>query len=125
MVDELLFIAGISFLLLHEMDAVDKKEWRLLVGLRRLPEEGALKWFVLLHLPLCVALLVLVAADSSTAVRWILIGVDGFMLVHAGLHERLSSRGGQAFANAFSRTLIWSAAGFGAVHIAYVLGKGI
>ena len=118
---DLLFFIGVSSLLLHEMDAIDKKEWRLLFVLRRLPDEGALRWFILLHLPLFVGLLALVAAGPSAFTRWIEGGVDVFLVVHAGLHEKLSRGGDRAFANRFSRGLIWSAAGFGAAHLAYLV----
>ena len=57
-----LFLTAVTLLLLHEMDAIDKREWRLLFVLRRLPDDGALRWFIVLHLPLFVALLALVAA---------------------------------------------------------------
>ena len=118
---ELLFFMGVSSLLLHEMDAIHKKEWRLLFVLRRLPDDGALRWFIVLHGPLLVALMVLVAASDSATVRWVEGGVDAFLIVHAGLHERLGSHGEVAFANVFSRSLIWSSAGFGALHIAYLI----
>ena len=118
---DLVFFTAISLLLLHEMDAVDKKEWQLLFVLRRLPDEGAMRWFVLLHLPLYVGLLALVAAGPSTAVRWIEGAVDVFLVVHAGLHERLARQGHAAFANAYSRSLIWPAAALGAVHGVWLL----
>jgi len=118
---ELLFFVAVSSLLAHEMDAIDKREWRLLFVLRRLPDDGALRWFIVLHLPLFVALMTLISAAESTTVRGIEAGVDAFLIVHAGLHERLGSRGEPAFGNLFSRFLIWSAAGSGALHLAYLL----
>ncbi len=36
----LIFFVAVSTLLLHEMDAIDKKEWRLLFVLRRLPDDA-------------------------------------------------------------------------------------
>ena len=118
---DLLFFIGVSSLLLHEMDAIDKKEWRLLFVLRKLPDEGALRWFIILHLPLFVGLLALVAAVPTDTTRWIEGGVDAFLIVHAGLHERLSAAGDHSFANRFSRGLIWSAALFAAAHLVYLL----
>jgi hypothetical protein len=117
---DLLFFTAVSALLLHEMDAIDKKEWRLLFVLRRLPDDGALRWFIVLHFPLFVALMALVAASSPT-LRWVEGGVDAFLIVHAGLHEGLGWRGERAFANAFSRWLIWSAAALGALHMTALL----
>lgn len=114
---DLLFFSAISVLLLHEMDAVDKREWRLLFVLRRLPDDGAMRWFVLLHLPLLIALLALVAAGPSTVVRWAEGGVDAFVIVHAGLHERLAALGHGAFRNAYSRSLIWGSAALALIHL--------
>lgn len=121
MMADLVFFAAVSTLLLHEMDAIDKKEWRWLFVLRRLPDSGALRWFILLHIPVFIGLLVLVGAESNSFVRGIQGVVDGFMIVHAGLHERLAVGGERAFANAFSRSLIWASAGFGAVHLMMLL----
>jgi hypothetical protein len=118
---DLLFFVAVSSLLLHEMDAIDKKEWRLLFVLRRLPDDGALRWFIVLHLPLFVTLMALIGAAESGTVRWIEVGVDAFLIVHAGLHQRLAFRGEAAFASLFSRVVIWSAAGFGALHMVFVL----
>lgn len=117
---DLLFFLGVSLLFLHEMDAIDKKEWRLLFVLRRLPDSGALRWFIGMHLPLFVGLLALVAAGPSPTVEWLERGVDAFLIVHAGLHERLSARGDAAFADGFSKWLIWSAAAFAAAHLIYL-----
>ena len=118
---DLLFFIAVSSLLMHEMDAIDKREWRLLFVLRKLPDEGALRWFIVLHLPLFVALLALVAAGPSATTRWIEGGVDVFLIVHAGLHESISARGDRAFATSFSRWLIWLAAAFAAIHLGYLV----
>lgn len=120
MIGDLLFFTALSGLLLHEMDAVDKREWRLLFVLRRLPDDDALRWFILLHLPLFVGLLALVAASQTAAILWLEAAVDTFLIVHAGLHARLSSGGEHSFANPFSRWLIWGTAGFGALHLVFV-----
>lgn len=113
---DLVFLVAVAALLAHEMDAVDKREWRLLFGLRRLPDAPARQWFVGLHVPLFVALLALVAAGPSSLIRGVEGAVDGFMVVHAGLHERLAGRSGRDFANRFSRWLFWTAALLGVVH---------
>jgi len=118
---DLLFFTAVSMLLLHEMDAVDKKEWHLLFVLRRLPDDGAMRWFILLHLPLFVALMALVAAGPSGVVHWIEGGVDAFLILHAGLHTRLTLLGDRAFADPFSAWLIRAAAIGGALHLTALL----
>jgi hypothetical protein len=116
-VSDTLFFIAVSLLLMHEMDAIDKKEWRLMFVLRRLPDEGAIRWYILIHQPLFVALLALVAAGPSTPVRWLETAVDAFLIVHLGLHERIVMRGDPAFDNPFSRWLIRAAAAVATIHI--------
>ncbi|EFC36242.1 predicted protein [Naegleria gruberi] len=58
-VENLLYILNISFLATHELDAVDKKEWRLLFLLKDMQENDAKNWFIGLHLPLMGLLLLL------------------------------------------------------------------
>lgn len=118
---DVLFFLAVSSLLLHEMDAIDKREWRVLFVLRKLPDSGALRWFILLHLPLLVALLALVAAESSSTTQSIEGGVDVFLVGHGVLHEMMSARGDASFASTFSRMLIWSAGLFGIVHLCYLV----
>lgn len=121
---DLLFYSAVAFLFAHEMDGVAKHEWQLLFGLRRLPADDARRWFIALHLPLFVALLALVGATTSTTIRVLAAGVDGFIVVHALLHERLGKRGHRAFATPFSRLLIWAAAALAVTHLAVLAAGG-
>jgi len=116
-----LFFVGVSLLLMHEMDAIDKEEWRLMFVLRKLPRERALRWFITLHFPIFVGLLFLVAAGPSATTRWVEGGVDLFLIVHAVLHENLSRTGDESFANSYSHTVILSAAAFAVAHLVYLL----
>ncbi len=74
----------------HELDAVAQREWRLLYVLRAMPETLAQDVFVLIHVPLLV-LLVWLGWHPRLAVReWSRLAMAAFMVVHAGLHWRLS-----------------------------------
>ncbi len=47
-----LYYIGLACLFTHELDAVTHSEWRLLFGLRDLPDPTAASAFVALHVPL-------------------------------------------------------------------------
>lgn len=47
-----LFIFMITLLLIHEMDAIRTKEWRMFIVLKDMPDEKAYKIFTLAHIPL-------------------------------------------------------------------------
>ncbi len=47
------FYLAATFMLLHEMDAVRCREWRIFPGLSLLGEETGFRVFMLAHLPLC------------------------------------------------------------------------
>ena len=89
--DGWLFPLLFAMFLAHEMDAVAQHEWRLLYVLRSMPEPIAQHAFVLLHVPL-VAFLAWFGWHANAAVRTAArLGMAGFMVIHAGLHWRLSA----------------------------------
>lgn len=51
------FTGCVALLLAHELDAVYRKEWRLLPVLRGMRDEVAVFAFILIHVPLIVALI--------------------------------------------------------------------
>ncbi len=114
---DLVFIIGVSLLFAHELDAVGKREWRLLFVLRRMSDEQAHRWFVSLHVPLFVGVLTLVGASESTIVAAFVLAVDAFLVIHLVLHERLHAQGEVAFGSRFSRSFIWLGAALGVLHL--------
>lgn len=117
MIVDLLFYLGLGMLLGHEMDAVHKHEWRLLFFLRAMPDERARDIFVLAHVPLVVALLWLIGHPSGDVRLWTVVALDAFLIVHAGMHWRLSDHPKYEFNTPVSRLLIYGAAVVGAVHL--------
>ena len=115
-----LYYLGLAFLFTHELDAVTHSEWRLLFGLRSLPDPTASSSFVALHVPLFFFILWLSHTSHDrlrTAVRAV---VAAFFVVHAALHFRLSSHEAYEFSGALSHTLIFGA---GACGIAYFAAR--
>ena len=119
MLADLVFALGVASLMAHELDAVREHEWRLLFVLRQMPDTLAHRWFVSLHVPIFVAVLLLVGAPDSRIVTALELAVDVFLVVHLGLHLRLRDR--SPFGSRFSRSLIWAAAALGVLHAALLL----
>jgi len=78
-----LFYLGLSFILMHEMDAVRCREWRIFPGLSRLDDKTGFAAFMLAHVPLYVALFWGLTGENSQEV---MRGLDLFFIIHLGLH---------------------------------------
>ena len=84
MTEHFLFLIGISFLMVHEMDAVRCKEWRILPGLSLLSNKAGQLVFIFAHIPLFIMVFYqLIYITDNSAFR---IGFDIFMIVHIALH---------------------------------------
>lgn len=57
MSENFFFWTGFSTLLVHEMDAVQLKEWRILPLLSRLDDRRGFAVFTLVHIPIYILLL--------------------------------------------------------------------
>lgn len=113
---DLLFFTALSLLLCHELDAVAQSEWRLLPVLKRLSDESAYGWFVALHIPL-FALLLWWTSSTIPKIRCVAqLTLDGFMMVHAGLHLALHDRPEYTFHAPLSEALIFGAAVLATAH---------
>jgi hypothetical protein len=114
----LLFLLGLSTLIAHELDAVTQSEWRLLYILRRLPESLASSAFVALHVPLMAGILWLTTHESESVRGRSRLAMSMFLVVHAGLHQRLSNHPAYTFISPLSLALIY---GGGLLGLAYVI----
>lgn len=114
---DFLFYLAFSSLVAHELDAVHKHEWRLLFVLRTMPDESARRAFILIHVPLFAVLLWLAAYPGAEVRYWTMLGLDVFMVVHAGLHWQLSSHTKYEFNTPHSRLMIYGAAALAAAHL--------
>jgi len=108
-----LYYLGLACLFTHELDAVTHSEWRLLFGLRDLPDATASPLFVALHVPLFFAILWLSHHRRPALREGTRMAVAAFLVAHAVLHFALSSTPHYEFHGALSRALIVSAAVFG------------
>ena len=101
-----ILIVSLSLLFIHELDAIDKKEWRLFFGLNKLTDNSAHKIFTLLHLPILIAVFVILVQSTHIVQFYFQIGIDVFLISHLALHIVFSKHEQNRFNNAFSMCLI-------------------
>ena len=118
---DLLFYLAFAGLLSHELDAVHRREWRLLFVLRDMPDERARDAFILVHVPALLLLLWLLNHPDSAVRAPTMLALDGFMVIHAGLHWRLSSNPKYEFNSPISRLLIFGTSAVALLHLALKL----
>lgn len=104
MTNSFFFWLGLSALMVHEMDAVQRKEWRILPFLSRLDDQRGFVVFTLAHIPLYAAILMGLAAEGSAGP--LRLALDVFMVIHVGLHYLLRHAPRNEFNNRFSWSII-------------------
>ena len=84
MTEHIFFYLGLSFLTLHEMDAVRCRKWRIFPGLSMLDEKLAQIIFLFAHVPLFYIIFhrLTNGEDRGSFIQ----GFDVFMIIHVGLH---------------------------------------
>ncbi|GAA4351331.1 hypothetical protein GCM10023185_09880 [Hymenobacter saemangeumensis] len=109
------FYLGLSLLLMHEMDAVRCREWRIFPGMSLLSDEWGKRVFFLAHVPLFYAILAAVAGQTSHPD--FISGMSLFMVVHAGLHLVFLRHPRNEFTDWLSWSIIGGAAAAGALEL--------
>jgi hypothetical protein len=84
MSEHFFFYAALAFIIMHEMDAVRCREWRIFPGLSLLPDALGFKVFMAAHIPLFMWLFRALAQETGRA--QLIFGLDVFFMVHFGLH---------------------------------------
>jgi hypothetical protein len=116
-VEGVLFYLGLGLLFSHELDAIVQSEWHLLYILRSMADEQAMPVFIALHVPL-FSLIVWLTHHNSTHVQISSrIAFNAFVVIHAGLHFRLSNDPLYTFHSTLSQGLIFGAATCGALSL--------
>jgi hypothetical protein len=111
MTNHLFFYFGFSFIIIHEMDAVRCKEWRIFPGLSFLDDNLGFKVFIIAHIPLFYFLIwgLMGQTDNDGLIR----GLDIFFIVHIGFHLLFLLHKKNEFKDLLSWTIISSAGIFG------------
>ena len=106
----LFFYLAISFILMHEMDAIRCKEWRIFPLLSMLNDDLGFKVFILAHIPLFTLLFIgLNQANNEDLIK----GLNIFFIIHLGLHVLFIFNKKNEFKDWLSWTIISGAALFG------------
>ena len=113
----IIFFLGLSLLLVHELDAVKRHEWRIFPILSSLPEKTAYILFVSLHLPLFTLILFYLTHPNPEIRYWFIISMDIFFIAHMGLHGLYKNHKENDFENGFSKVIISLMAIFGGCHL--------
>jgi hypothetical protein len=111
MAEHFLFLIGISFLIVHEMDAIRCKEWRIYPGLSLLSEKSGQIFFIFAHIPLLFIMFyqLIFISNNNAFIK----GFDIFMIVHIGLHLLFLRHKNNEFRDWISWTFILGAGLFG------------
>jgi len=105
----------VSFLFVHELDAIRQREWRFCFTPLTVSDEVAYRIFTALH----ALLFVVVLWDVESVVLRVLL--DSFAIVHGLLHLGLRDHPLIEFDSWFSRFWILGGAPLGALHLSLVL----
>ncbi len=115
-----LFFINIAWIMTHELDAIQRHEWRIFQTFvpfyNRLSDENAYRLFTLLHLPLVVWVV------WGAQFQPFQIAFDLFLLIHIGLHALFRKHPYYEFNNPFSWLLIAGVAPFALLHLALIVG---
>ena len=115
--ETILFLAIIALLLIHEMDAIRAKEWKLFSFLRSVTEETAYRVFVSIHLPLYLAIFYLVFLGGTATGYATKLVIDIFLLAHAILHFFFRKKEHNGFNSPYSKAIIYSMAALALAHL--------
>jgi hypothetical protein len=112
---DFIFLTALSFLLLHELDAIQQHEWRFFFARIPISDEIAYRIFTAAHLPLFIFILWYAKVSAFQT------GMDIFLIIHAGLHWFLRHHPKITFNNGFSRLWIFGGSVFGTLHLILIV----
>lgn len=107
MIEYLFFYLGLSFITIHEMDAIRCREWRIFPGLSSLNEKLGYLIFVFVHIPLFF--FIYWQLTYSQDIEKFITSFDVFMIVHVGLHILFLRHKNNEFKDWISWTIITGA----------------
>ena len=115
MSENLLFNFGLTFIIIHEMDAIRCKEWRIFPGLNLLGDKWGFIIFIVAHIPLLVILFI--ALNNSLDNSILIYYLEIFFIVHLALHIIYIKNPKNEFKDLISWTFIVGPALFGLLDI--------
>ena len=118
----LLFFFLLSLLMVHELDAIRRHEWRMFIILNKMDDERAFQVFAILHVPLLMVIFWFIAIPSAIVVFWFQVGLDVFLIIHKFLHNSYQNHPNNEIDTIFSKRLIDLMAVVGFIHLVLILG---
>jgi len=115
------FIVMLTLLLIHEMDAIRAKEWKMFIVLKNLEDELAYRIFTLAHIPIYFFVLFVLVRVEMPAIAPFKYSVDIFLIIHAVIHYCFRKKPNNGFRSLFSITIIYSLSILAIIHICFVL----
>lgn len=103
--DHFFFWVGMSFVLVHEMDAIKQQEWAIFPLISGLKEKIGYYVFVALHIPLYWVLFWNLYRDDGLNLS-LVKGLDIFFVVHVLLHVLFLKHPKNQFTSLFSWVII-------------------
>jgi len=110
---EIMLWLNVSLLFLHEMDAIFRKEWKMMIVLQNIEDEKAHIIFTAAHVFLYMMILYLVVYQKDI-IFWIL---QPFSIFHLFLHLGFRNHRSNNFKNLFSLAIIYAMALIGIISI--------
>lgn len=104
MVDQFWFWISLGFMVVHELDAIRCKEWRIFPGLSSLGDGLGSKIFIIAHIPLFI--LLFFGLRSSVVHSYLVVGLDFFFIIHIFLHLAFYKHPENKFKDIYSWLLI-------------------
>ena len=117
MISHIFFYMALSLLLIHEMDAVRCKEWRMIPGFGLVDENAGYLIFLLIHIPLYFFLFW--GLFTPGVKNPLIFGLDIFFIVHLGLHLIFRTHWENHFNSKFSWALIIGLAVFASLDLIF------
>jgi hypothetical protein len=117
MTAEFIYWGMVAAFFTHELDAVNRHEWRVLPLTSWMPEWIGEQIFIWCHVPLFFLIFWFSEASSTNEFR---IGLSAFAVIHVGLHWVFRKHPANEFNNVSSWVLILLTGGLGAVHVLLV-----
>lgn len=112
---KILFCLNFTLILLHEMDAIKNKEWKMFIWLKSMKDNKGYKIFTALHLPLYF-LAILALIDKNFYLE-LSIGLDIFLIFHLIIHFLFRKNRNNEFDNLFSQCIICGMGFISIVHL--------
>lgn len=104
------FVLAVALMSVHELDAMQRHEWRIFPGLSLLPARTGMLVFVWAHVPLFALVFWYGAGSINTGGNGFSAGFCAFCVAHAFVHWAYERHPRCEFKNPLSRSIIWSCA---------------